>query len=192
MSATARIEAIEQATRTLSIKNDDGTYETFQVPPDVKRFSELKVGDRITARYYENVVVRLKKPGEPAYDLDKEALTRGTGQSPSATAARQRTITASVVAIDPKVPSITVKGPNGWIYGRKVKDTKALAQVKVGDQLDITWTEAVLISSRSREVAAAWPAMLSGVSVLCAALVETRRHRAPRRATSFLATAGTP
>jgi hypothetical protein len=28
-----------------------------------------------------------------------------------------------------------------------VEDTKALAQVKVGDKLDITWNDAVLISA---------------------------------------------
>jgi ribosomal 50S subunit-recycling heat shock protein len=146
VSASARIEAIEQRTRTLTIKNDDGTYETLQVPQEVKRFSELKVGDRITVRFYDNVVVRLKKPGEAAIEVEHEALTRGSGKSPSGTAASQLTVTVSVVAIDPKVPSITVKGPNGWTYSRKVEDRKALAQVKVGDTLDITWTEAVLIS----------------------------------------------
>ena len=146
VSASARIEAIEKTSRTLTIKNDDGTYETLQVPEEIKRFSELKVGDKITARYYDNVVVRLKKPGEQAVDLEDAALTRGTGQKPSGTASSQRALTVSVVAIDQKVPSITVKGPNDWTYSRKVKDRKALAQVKVGDRLDITWTEAVLIS----------------------------------------------
>jgi hypothetical protein len=146
VAETATIEAIEQSTRTLTIKNKDGNYETLQAPPEVKRFAELKVGDRITARYYDNVVVRFKKPGEPAVNIEHESVTPGTGQKPGGTAARQRTITATVVAIDPKVPSITVKGPNGWTYSRKVDDKKALAQVKVGDQLDITWSEAVLIS----------------------------------------------
>jgi hypothetical protein len=110
------------------------------------RFSSLKVGDKITARYYDNVVVRLKKPGEAAIDVDAAALTPTATQKAGATAATQRTITATITAIDPKVPSITVKGPNGWTYSRKVVDKKALGQVKVGDKLDITWTNAMLIS----------------------------------------------
>jgi hypothetical protein len=60
--------------------------------------------------------------------------------------ASQRTLTVTITAIDPAVPSITVKSANGWVYSRKVKDTKALAQVKVGDKLDITWNDAVMIS----------------------------------------------
>jgi hypothetical protein len=52
----------------------------------------------------------------------------------------------TITAVDPKVRSITVKGPNGYNYSRKVEDKKAFDQLKVGDQLDLTWTEAMLIS----------------------------------------------
>jgi len=146
ISVTVTIEAIEQSTRTLTVKDNKGIYETIQAPPEMKRFSELKVGDKITARYYDNVVVRLKKPGEAAVDVDSSALTRGQGKGPAGTAALQRTITVTVTAMDPKTSAVTVKGPNGYNYSRKVADKKTFGQLKVGDQLDMTWTEAVLIS----------------------------------------------
>ncbi len=146
VTATVTVEAIEQSTRTITVKNDKGVYETIQAPPEMKRFSELKVGDKITARYYDNVVVRLKKPGEAAVDVDSAALTRNQGAQAGATGALQRTITVTVTEKDPKTSSVTVKGPNGYTYSRKAKDKKAFALLKVGDQLDMTWTEAVLIS----------------------------------------------
>ena len=34
------------------------------VPKSVERFSEIKVADTITARYYDNIVTRLKPAGE--------------------------------------------------------------------------------------------------------------------------------
>jgi hypothetical protein len=146
VSTTVTVEAIEQTTRTITVKDEDGIYETIQAPPEMKRFSELKVGDKIAARYYENVVVRLKKPGEAAVDVDSAAATRGQGKTPAATLAAQRTITATVTAMDPKTSAVTVKGPNGYVYSRKVADKKAFGQLKVGDQLEMTWTEALLIS----------------------------------------------
>ena len=146
ISVTVTIEAIEQSTRTLTVKDEKGIYETIQAPPEMKRFSELKVGDKITARYYDNVVVRLKKPGESAVDVDSAALTRGKGAAAAGTAAAQRTITVTVTAMDPKANSVTVKGPNNYVYSRKVRDKKTFNALKVGDQLDMTWTEAVLIS----------------------------------------------
>jgi hypothetical protein len=146
ITATATIEAIDQSTRTLTIKDDQGVYDTIQAPAEITKFSALKVGDKITVRYYSSLIVRLKKPGEAAVDVDTAAVTPAGGKKPGGTVASQRTLTVTITAIDPKVPSITVKSDNGWTYSRKVKDKKALAQVKVGDKLDITWNDAVLIS----------------------------------------------
>ena len=143
---TATVEAIEGATRTLTLKGPKGNYITMVAPDDVKRFSEIKVGDTITARYYDNVVVRLKAAGEKSVDTAEEAATPGTGSRPAGTVAKQRTITATIEAIDPKVPSITFKGPNNWSYSSRIQDKKVLKTIKVGDKVDITWTEALLLS----------------------------------------------
>jgi hypothetical protein len=141
---TATVEAIERSTREVTLKKPDGTYTVVTAPPEMKRFDELKVGDKITVRYYENVVIRLKAPGEKDVDTDSGATTRGTGAKPGATVAEQRAITATITQLDPKVPPITFTGPNGWSYSSRVEDKKALA--KVGDRVDITWTTAALVS----------------------------------------------
>jgi len=115
------------------------------VPESVKRFDSLKVGDKVKTRYYENIVLRLKEPGEKDVDSATGAVTPSAGTKPAGTVASQRTITATITAIDPKTPAITFKGPNDWTYTSRVQDKKALAKVKVGDKVDITWTEALLI-----------------------------------------------
>jgi hypothetical protein len=115
----------------------------WYVPPGVKKFDTLKIGDTISARYYENLVITVKKPGEASRDEGNAAVTRaGRG----ATVGHQRTITATITAIDMNVPSITFTGPNNWKYSTRVEDKAALAKVKVGDQVDITWTEATIVS----------------------------------------------
>lgn len=139
------VEAIDHAKRVLTIKDSKGKFTTVDVPEEVKRFPQIKVGDAITIRYYNNVIVRLKPAGEPAVDSDKAAITPAAGEKPVGTAANQRTITATIQEIDPSIPSITFVGPNGWKYTRRVEDKKALKQVKVGDRVDITWTEAVMV-----------------------------------------------
>lgn len=145
VTASGVVEAIDHASRVLTLKDEDGEFVTIDVSADVKRFPEIKVGDKVTATYYDNVTVRLKKPGEAPVNTDSAAATPGTGPRPGGTVATQRTMTAVVEAIDPKVPSITFKGPKGWKYSRKIQDKNVLKQVKVGDQVDFTWTEAVMI-----------------------------------------------
>ena len=143
---TATVEAVDHATRTVTLKLKDGTFETIVAPASVQRFDAIKVGDTLQATYYDNIVVRVKRPGEKDVDTAGEALTKTPGKSPGATAAAQRTITATITAIDPKVPSITLVGPNNWKYSSRVEDPNVLKTVKVGDKLDITWTEALLVS----------------------------------------------
>jgi hypothetical protein len=146
----ATVEAIDASTRTLTVKGPKGNLLPITVPKTVERFSEIKVGDTIQARYYDNIVLRLKPAGEPAVDSLSEGVTKGTA-GPAGTAAAQRTITATIVAIDEKVPSITFKGEKvKWDYSSRVADRAALAKVKVGDRVDITWTEALTVSVVSK------------------------------------------
>ena len=79
-------------------------------------------------------------------DTGGKAATPAEQVMPGGTKAKQRTITATITAIDPNLPTVTFTGPNGWKYTSKVQDKEALAKVKVGDKVDIVWTEAVLVS----------------------------------------------
>jgi len=142
---SATVEAINVTTRTLTMKGPKGNFVDIVVPGTVKRFSEIKVGDTLTARYYENLVIRKKLPGEKDVDTAAEAVTPGGAAKPAGTAAKQRTITATITTLDPKVPSITLSGPNKWTYSARIEDKKVLDQVKVGDKVDLTWTEALLL-----------------------------------------------
>ena len=143
---TGTVESIEAASRTITLKKPDGTVVTVFAGPDMKRFEEVKVGDKVTARYYENVVIRLKRPGEPDVDTGAKTTTPSEQVLPGGTKAKQRTITATITAIDMNAPSISFTGPNGWKYSSPVQDKAALAKVKVGDKVDIVWTEALLVS----------------------------------------------
>ena len=64
VTGTGTVEAIDHKGRVLTLKNKDGEFVTVDVPATVERFDSVKVGDTVTATYYDNVTVRLKKPGE--------------------------------------------------------------------------------------------------------------------------------
>ena len=143
---TAVVEAIDAPTRTVTLKKADGTYATITAGPDIKRFAEIKVGDKVNARFYENVVVRMKRPGEPDVDTSSGGTTGSQQVLPGGTRATQRTVSATITAIDPKTPTITFTGPNGWKYTSRVQDKAVLANAKVGDKVDIVFTEAMMVS----------------------------------------------
>jgi Cu/Ag efflux protein CusF len=143
---TGVVEAIDAATRHVTIRKSDGTVVTTVAGPDITRFEEVKVGDKITARYYDNLIIRVKQPGEAEVASATKGTTGSNQAMPGGTKAKQMTLTVTITAIDPAVPSVTFTGPEGWKYTSKVQDPEALAKVKVGDKVDIVWTEAMLVA----------------------------------------------
>jgi hypothetical protein len=144
VTLSGTVEAIDHDKRVLSIKTDDGKFETLEVPQSAKRFDELKIGNKVSVTYNNNVSVKLKPPGEVAADTGIATKTEGEG--PGGTIAVTRMMTATIAAIDKSAPSITFVGPNGFKYTRRVVDPDVLDKVKVGDQVDITWNTDLTVS----------------------------------------------
>ena len=134
------IETIDKNKRAMNIKTADGSFVAVNVPETVQRFGELKVGDKVKATYNNNVIVRLKPPGEAAVDMANTSSTMGKEAQPGGTAAMLRTMTATVSEIDKGASSMTFVGPNSWKYSRRIVDPMVFDQVKVGDKVDITWS----------------------------------------------------
>ena len=115
-------------------------------PQSAKRFNELKVGDKVSITYNNNVSARVKPPGEAAVDTGSATSTAGQQARPGGTAVVQRTMTATITAIDKSASSISFAGPNGWKYSRHVVDPTVFDKVKVGDKVDITWNTDVTVT----------------------------------------------
>ncbi len=148
IEVTSSIEALDKTARLVTLKGPDGILDTVAVGPEVKRFDELKVGDKVTFRYYDSLVYKIRKPGDAATTppSGETAVVRSTGPKPGATISEQMMSTVKVKAIDAKVPSVTVESEDGRILSFKVDDKKNLNGVSVGDKVEITYTSAVMIT----------------------------------------------
>ena len=144
VTATATITAIDSTTRSVTLRNDKGEEDTFTAGPDVTRFNQLKVGDKIRLTYYESLVLQLRKPGD-ASSASSDAIAAGrTKAVPGGAVGVQQTRTVTVKAVDKSVPSITVTTPDGRTVTRKVEDKKNIEGLSAGDQIDITYRRALL------------------------------------------------
>ena len=146
VTLSGTVETIDHDKRVVNIKTPDGKFETIDVPPEAKRFDELKVGDKVSITYNNTVSARLKPPGEAPVNTATGSTTAGQGERPGGTASQERVMTAAITDIDKSAQSITFTGPNGWKYSRRVADPAVLDKVKVGDQVDITWDTNVTVA----------------------------------------------
>jgi hypothetical protein len=143
VSKTATITAIDQAKRIVTLKDAAGNVENVVCGPEIKRFSELKVGDSVTFSYHAAVVAQVSKAGAAAGST--MSTVRGQGTSPSGAITHQQTASVTVEAIDAAAPSIKVKMADGHSMTAMVEDRKNLEGLKVGDKINITYTEAVMV-----------------------------------------------
>jgi hypothetical protein len=104
VSETATIEAIDYSARLVTLKDSTGETETVYCGPEVERFSPLKVGDKVTFRYYESVVYAIRRPGSAPVGSGGAGVTRTPGDRPGATISQQVTAVVTINAIDAKVP----------------------------------------------------------------------------------------
>jgi hypothetical protein len=153
----AQVVGIDKATRTLTLKGSKGKVVDVVASDEVKRFDEIKVGDSIVARYIEALTLELKKTRVAAGDVKvREELARSKpGEQPAGIGARQVSAIADVVAVDPAKSTITIKGPTGNLTTLNVQNPDQFKVVKKGDQIEVTYTQALALSLEQAPPAAA-------------------------------------
>jgi Cu/Ag efflux protein CusF len=111
------------------------------VPQAVERFASLKA-----RRYMEGTVYAIKAPAAPSAKTGEPVLATRPGEKPGATVSRQIDSDITIKAIDPKVPSITVTTDAGHTVSFRVDDPSRIKNLKVGDAVRITYTEALIVT----------------------------------------------
>jgi len=146
VTATFTIQAIDSTKKTMTLRSENGEEDVYS-GTGLPRFNELKVGQKVKTTYYESMVFQVVKPGQTASPASVEAsLNRAKGALPAGTVSTQEKMTVTVKAIDQKIPSLTVTAPDGRVITRKIEDRKNIEGLKVGDRIEITYTQALLVS----------------------------------------------
>ena len=146
VEVTATVTAINQKTREVTLKKDDGTEVTFIASEEAKNLPQVKVGDVLHVVYAEALAYEVRKGGTTV--APATAIAGGAaelGQRPAGALARQTTATVAITAIDRAAPSVTFQGPAGNTRTIKVLHPERLEGVNVGDTVELTFTEALAL-----------------------------------------------
>ena len=145
---TAKVAAVDKATRTVTLQPPSGDAVDVVAPPEVRNFDQIKPGDTLAVRYRQALELALRKTKTANEDVSvrEEAQRAKLGERPSAAHQRQISAVAEVTAVDPGKKTITLKGPQGNVAVLDVNNPDQFKAVHVGDQVDVTYTEAVAVS----------------------------------------------
>lgn len=144
---TAKVEAVDLQNRTVDVVGPLGRKITLKVDEQVKNLPQVKVGDHVVVKYSEALTLELKKGSSSLMKTETSTgpLPAPAGAKPSAAEVKRTTIDANVEKVDTKRSILLVRGPGGRHVELKVKDPAVMKRVKVGDQIQATFTEAIVI-----------------------------------------------
>jgi hypothetical protein len=147
VTVSATVVAIDASTRTATLRAAQGKIVDVVVPPEAKNFSEIRVGDLVTVEYARALTLQLKPAGSVRSSSSETATAPApAGAVAGGAAAKQVVIMANVTAVNAKGKTVTLRGPKGNSMELEVPDPAQLKLVKVGDQVEAVYTEAIAIT----------------------------------------------
>jgi len=159
LKATATITAVDKAKRLITLQGQDGNIFVVQAGPEVKNFDQIKAGDLVVVQYVQALTLELKKGGGQIRErTERESMAAAKpGAQPGTAAVRTVTVIADVISVNPATQTVRLKGPQRTV-DLKVKDPEQFKLIKVGDQVEATFTEAVALAVEAAPKPAMTPA----------------------------------
>ena len=152
-AVTATVSAIDVATRMVTIVGPDGKSFVVQAGKEVRNLDQLKVGNKVTVEYYEGLVAEIARPGAAPDEVKMSgAVARAPlGERPAGAVGEAITATVVIEYVDTLRNVVHFKGPLGKTRIVKVmrpQFREMLKTLKPGDQVTLTYFEAVAVSVR--------------------------------------------
>lgn len=145
-TTTATISAIDYQSRQVTLQDAQGHRQTLQANPNVQRFEQVKVGDRVHAEVAEESAVFISGRGVAADDgIIQRLLQQARSDQPGMALHSSEQVTAQVTAVDLAQHSVTLRYPNGISRTVLVRPDVALDEHAVGSQVVIRVSTAMLV-----------------------------------------------
>jgi hypothetical protein len=144
---TATVTAIDAASRKVTLVTPEGHKTIFKAGPEVANFAQIQIGDQVKATVADQLVVFVRKNGEPPSDGETAAVALvPLGAKPGVLMANTVEVTAKVEALDLDRRKATLRFPDGTSQTFSVRKDVDMTKGKIGDDVVIRTTEALAIS----------------------------------------------
>ena len=146
----AVVIGVDQKHRLLALESDDGGRVVLPVAEAFRDFERARVGDQVVVSYTQAVAWQVKPSdkGAPGVSTRETLSNPRPGEAPGGTIERAVTITATISAFDPARGTVTLTGPQGRSQTFEVHRPADLEKLRVGDLVDITYSEALAVGVR--------------------------------------------
>jgi translation elongation factor P/translation initiation factor 5A len=151
LKASATVEAVDAAKRTVTLKGQAGETKTLKCGPEVRNFDQIKVGDTVNLTFVDEVAAYVRKADAPPMAEEGAMVALAPkGAKPGVLMAETVEVKAKVESVNTKKHTITFLNPDGSKKTVKVgKKAKELKELQKGDDVVLRITQAMMIDVKA-------------------------------------------
>jgi Cu/Ag efflux protein CusF len=148
--ARATVTAIDRQEKLVTLKDESGKEFVADTSQAVANLDQVQVGDQVVISYSKALAWKVRPTGQTAtaFSADATASTAKPGDKVTGSVGESVSMTATIKAIDPAAGTVTLDWGDGTSDTIKARDPANLKKVKVGDVVDILYSEALAVSLR--------------------------------------------
>lgn len=147
--ARATVETVDQQRRMILLRGATGALLTVHAGPEVRNLPQVKPGDRVVVRYTEAVAARIVRPGDPAPESATTVAGAAPGERPAGLLVDRIRNRVRIEGVDPASGTVAFVGSDRVprvVAVRQPAMREFLRTLKAGDEVEVTFTEAVAVS----------------------------------------------
>ena len=108
LKASATVEAVDAAKRTVTLKSEAGQTKTLKCGPEVRNFDQIKVGDTVNLSFVDEVAAYMRKADAPPLAEEGAMVALAPkGAKPGVLMAETAEVKVKVEAVDLKKHTVT-------------------------------------------------------------------------------------
>jgi hypothetical protein len=146
-SFQARVAAVDHATRVVTLVDVSGNSLSFRADEGVRNLDQVRVGDVLAGDLVETMLIEARAATEQEKAAPASAVMAAAGaergQKPAGVFVRQVKALFTIAEIDKAAGGGTLRDAEGGLHFVKARDPKVLDRLHVGDNVVVTYTEAL-------------------------------------------------
>jgi hypothetical protein len=146
----ATVTSIDPETRVIAFTDAQGKVRTLTADPRVKRFSELEVGDQVSATIEISALAEVRAPTAEELanpEKVKRGVVRADANGPMAgSMVESTTAVVTVVGLNLLTETITLLTADDDLVDVRAESESNLKQLRLGDTIVVTYTESIVVS----------------------------------------------
>ncbi len=146
----AMVVAVDAETREISLQVPQGGIVTMTAGPEMQRFDEIAVGDKVVASYLQSLAGDVREPtaeelAEPWVELDAAAVAE-LDMDPGVAGMRVIRAVCTIEGMNRVARTVMIEDPRGKFHVIADVDPARMEGVTLGTQIIMVYSEAVALT----------------------------------------------